>query len=98
MIVLCVGTVEAAAPDASVTVADAEKRLRPRGMFFTTTSLVGPLDQVGRFSKTTDGGHKWKKVSSGTSSLLTAVLTFVTRKRGWVVGANGTVQNQQGWW
>ncbi|HEU5407034.1 MAG TPA: YCF48-related protein, partial [Nitrospira sp.] len=40
--------------------------------------------------KTSDGGKKWKRVTSGTSALLTSVF-FADSSTGWATGAGGTV-------
>src|SRR5215831_8766967 len=42
----------------------------------------------GTILKTTDGGKKWRRVTSGTCALLTAVF-FADSSKGWVTGAGG---------
>jgi photosystem II stability/assembly factor-like uncharacterized protein len=96
LVVLSVGTVEAASPHAPVTVAMQKSGSEATllGMFFHDHQLGWAVGSGGTILKTIDGGHKWKKVSSGTSSLLTAVY-FRDAQRGWVVGANGTVRTSK---
>src|SRR5688500_4235521 len=86
------GTSEAASPEARVSVAMQKSGSEATllGMFFHDPHLGWAVGSGGTILKTTDGGRKWRKVSSGTSVLLTAVY-FRDARRGWVAGANGTV-------
>ena len=91
------GRVEAASPDARVTVAMQKSGSEATllGLFFHDPQLGWAVGSGGTILKTVDGGRKWKKVSSGTSALLTAVY-FRDARRGWVLGANGTVRYDSG--
>ena len=61
------------------------------GLAFRTPQLGWAVGSGGTILKTTDGGKRWKKISSGTSALLTNVY-FLDQKRGWAIGANGTIR------
>ena len=89
---LSVGTVEAAAPDASVTVAMQKAGPKPRcwGCFSRPSAPGGRSGLVERSSKQPTAATSGRK-SPAAPPLLTAVY-FRDAQRGWVVGANGTVR------
>ncbi|MGB4893571.1 MAG: hypothetical protein WBO94_03625, partial [Nitrospira sp.] len=72
---LCAGTAEATSPESRATVAMQKSGSEATllGMFFHDPQLGWAVGSGGTILKTTDGGRKWKKLSSGTTSLLTAV-------------------------
>ena len=60
------------------------------GIHFRSPHLGWAVGTGGVILKTTDGGRRWRPVTSGTTSQITSVF-FADAQHGWVVGANGII-------
>jgi photosystem II stability/assembly factor-like uncharacterized protein len=71
-----------------------DKELNPyfslESITFATTQLGWAVGDRGTILHTTDGGRRWRKQNSGTTSDLRAVV-FADTLSGWAVGTRGTI-------
>ncbi len=59
-------------------------------VYFQNVGVGWAVGAGGAILRTSDGGKRWRPVSSGTTVLLTNV-SFADASHGWVVGADGTI-------
>ena len=88
---LSLSPLRAAETPVAVTLQPTHSEATLLGLHFRSPRLGWAVGSGGTILKTVDGGKRWKKISLGTTVLLTNVF-FLDDKQGWVTGASGTIR------